>query len=539
MAEESSATNPETEEEPKKETPDGPAEEEPKKETPDGPAEEEPKKKKNSSKRKKIKPLFGRIRIPNIRVIVGAILRVLLLLLIIGGLGVFSYIGYVQISSGNADVYSDKAFYNFDEFVDSEGFLSGIKMQWNKLLNPATLNTHRSVVETNENNVDLGVDIIKFESTRGSDYFEGDTIRGIAIVKAASLSNENSLINLNCDLENYYGEILVTPKDISYFGSGRPTQTSVGCSFIEIDKISLPKLKNSLEMKFTATFEGYAIANYDVYLMERNEFERISYGLNEDPFNYYGISDSHLRPGNVMVSTTTPGPVNLAIGSSSSQPFVGSQGIGSEGEKYHFQISLTSQDRGNIKQVKKLILKVPSEIVLDEDRRICDFQFTGEYDGSYKIYSLTDHAFYNVVNRDCSADKLESAGITEHNCLKDFDTMGVILECFFEVPEYSSEWSPLVVTNFIAEVEYIYEKEKKDFIVIRRSDNSESGSPCANLNEGECKSVKGCIPNDLDEFDECISCSANYCSDYDETSCNDDYCQLDCNWISDVCEVNV
>ena len=40
MAEESSATNPETEEEPKKETPDGPAEEEPKKETPDGPAEE-------------------------------------------------------------------------------------------------------------------------------------------------------------------------------------------------------------------------------------------------------------------------------------------------------------------------------------------------------------------------------------------------------------------------------------------------------------------------------------------------------------------
>jgi hypothetical protein len=292
-------------------------------------------------------------------------------------------------------------------------------------------------------------------------------------------------------------------------------------------------------MKFTATFEGYSIANYDVYLMERGEYERISYDLGENPFNYYGISDSHLRPGNVMVSTTTPGPVNLAIGSSSSQPFVGGQSYNQENEKYHFQVSLSSQDRGNIKQVKKLTLKVPSEIILDEDRRTCDFQFSGEYDGSYKIYSLTEHAFYNIVNRDCSMDKLEGTGITTHNCLKDFDTMGVNLQCFFEVPEYSSEWSPLVVTNFIAEVEYVYEKEKKEFIIIRRSDNSEIKGACTDLEEGECKSSKGCTPDSFDEFDECISCKENYCSDYDESSCNNDYCQLECSWTESVCVADV
>ena len=469
----------------------------------------------------------------------GTILRILLALLLIAGLGIFSYIGYVQFTSGNLDIYSDETFNNLDEIVETGGFLSGIKMQWNKLLNPSTLNTHKSVVETNENNKDLGVDIIKFESTRSSDHFEGDPIRGIAVVKAASLSDEDSLINIGCELENYYGETLVTPPSISYFGNGYPIQTSVGCSFPDGDKISLPKLRNSLEMKFITTFEGYAIANYDVYLMERNEFERISYSLGENPFNYYGISDPHLRPGNVMVSTTTPGPVNLAIGSSSSQPFVGGQGINVGNEKYHFQISLTSQDKGTIKQVKKLTLKVPYEIVLDEDRRICDFQFTGEYDGNYKVYSLTEHAFYNVVNRECDEDKLKGTGITEHNCLKDFDAMGVILQCFFEIPEYSSEWSPLVATNFIAEVEYIYEKEKKEFIVVRRSENSEGEDPCTNFDEEECKSVKGCTPKDADNFDECISCKVHYCVDYDESSCVNDYCQLGCEWESDICEAVV
>ncbi len=171
-----------------------------------------------------------------------------------------------------------------------------------------------------------------------------------------------------------------------------------------------------------------------------------------------------------------------------------------------------------------------------EDRRTCDFQFSGEYDGSYKIYSLTEHAFYNLVNRDCSADKLEGTGITKYNCLKDFDTFGVNLQCFFEVPEYSSEWSPLVVTNFIAEVEYVYEKEKKEFIVVRRGDNSQIEDACAELGVPECKSIKGCTPN---ESNECTSCKENYCSDYNESSCNDDYCQLDCSWIESVCEANV
>jgi|APSaa5957512576_1039674.scaffolds.fasta_scaffold16253_2 hypothetical protein len=556
MAEESTEETSE-EESTEEESTEEPAEEESTEESTEEPtteeSEEEPTEEKNN-------PVSGKIKIPNIRVIFGSILRILLVLLIIGGLGVFSYIGYVQISSGNADVYSDKAFYNIGEITDDSGIFSQLKTQWYKLTNPESLNTHKSVVERNENNAELGVDIGAFEANKNSDYFEGETIRGTAVVTAGGLSGEESLIDVDCELENYYGEKLITPEEIRYPGNGHAIQKSVSCNFLNGDKLSLPKLKNSLELKFTAAFEGYAIANYDVYLMEAKEFERVVYGLGEDPFNYYGISDSHLRFGNVMVSTTTPGPVNLAIGSSTSQPFAGgpnpysvsgmarSDAEGNvifddsiiEGEfapeKYYLQISLTSQENGKIKKVESLTLKVPSEIVLDEDRRNCDFKFSGEYDGNYKVYTLTDHAFYNVVNKDCSEESLNGTGITEHNCLKDFDTTGVILQCFFEVPEYSSEWSPIVATNFIAETKFIYEKEKKEYIVVRRSEDSINNDPCADLVEEECKDSKGCSPHDINEFDYCVSCSENFCSDYSENACKVDYCQLDCGWNNDACE---
>ncbi len=471
------------------------------------------------------------------RVVGGHILRGLLILLVIGGVGFFSYIAYIQISSGNAEIYTDEVFNNIGEANEDAGIWSQLKSQWNKLTNPASLNTHKSVVERNEKNSELGVEILTFEANKNSDYFEGETIRGTAVVRAAGLSGEGSLIDVDCELQNYYGEKLITPEEIIYPGNGNPIQKNVGCSFLDGDKLSLPKLKNSLELKFTATFEGYAIANYDVYLMEANEFERIVYQLGEDPFNYYGISDPHLRFGNVMVSTTTPGPVNLAIGTDTSQPFAGGIGVNQENEKYYFQVSLTSQERGEIKKVESLTLKVPSEIALDEDRRNCDFQFSGEYDGNYKVYTLTDHAFYNVVNKDCSQEALEGTGITKNNCLKDFDTTGVVLQCFFEIPEYSSEWSPIVQTNFIAETKFIYEKEKKEFIVVRRDENSANNDPCASLEEEECKSSKGCAPHDINEFDYCVACSENFCSDYSsEESCSVDYCQLDCGWGNEVCE---
>jgi len=494
------------------------------------------------------------------RIVGGHFLRGLLILLIIGGVGFFSYIAYIQISSGNAGIYTDQAFNNIGEVTEGSGIWSQLKSQWNKLTNPAALNTHKSVVEKNENNAELGVDIITFEANKNSDYFEGETIRGTAVVTAAGLSGEESLIDVDCELQNYYGAKLVTPETVSYPGNGHTIQKNVGCSFLDGDRLSLPKLKNSLELKFTATFEGYAIANYDVYLMEATEFERIVYDLGKDPFNYYGISDSHLRFGNVMVSTTTPGPVNLAIGSSTSQPFVGGpkpyfvSGMArsdSEGnvvfddpilegefppEKYYLQVSLSSQENGKIKKVESLTLKVPSEISLDEDRRNCDFQFSGEYEGAYKIYELTEHAFYNIVNKDCSVEALEGTGITSNNCLKDFDTTGVILQCFFEIPEYSSEWSQIVATNFIAETHFIYEKEKKEYIVVRRSEDSTNNDPCADLVEEECKNGKGCSPHDINEFDYCVSCSENFCSDYSKESCDVDYCQLDCDLINDICE---
>jgi len=208
-------------------------------------------------------------------------------------------------------------------------------------------------------------------------------------------------------------------------------------------------------------------------------------------------------------------------------------------------VALTSQERGGkIKKVNSLKLKVPREIQLIEDRRDCDFQSTGETDGSYEIYELTEYAFNEKVNKDCSSDALDGTGMTELNCLKDFKDRGVQLQCFFRIPEYPADWGDIVLTSFVAELDYIYEKEKKTGITIRRtSTNDERVDPCSYLNTKEVCSVdQGCKPlMDGPVFDGCIACTENYCSDYNiETDCENNYCfSGNCEWVIDECRSRV
>lgn len=510
-----------------------------------------------------------KMSMPNFSTFFRYLIKGFIVIAVIGALVLLGMLIFNASRTGVLEVYTDNVVTNLDETVDQGGFFAFFKKQWDYIQDPSKINTYQSVVENNQENRNLGVKIVNFEANRQSDYFENDDVRGIAVVQAASLSDDFSEVVFGCELEDYHGSDSVKPRVVQYFGNGRVERWNVGCDF-EGNKISLSqKTLNPKDLTFTATFEAFTIAHYNVYLMERGEFERIAYDLGKSPFDYYEINEPLLGIADTMTSTTTAGPVNLAIGTDTSQPFTtkgyssisgiatqtysGLDGevettfadsdVGGEtGGSYYFQVAMSAQERdGKIKKVNSLKLKVPKEIRLIEDRRNCDFVATGEYDGGYSIYELTEYAFNEKVNKDCSSEALEGTGMTELNCMKDFKDRGVQLQCFFEIPEFSEEWGDIVKTSFVAELDYIYEKEKKESITIRRSSTSDSRvDPCSYiLKKEECEADQGCKPSiSGDSFEGCVSCTENYCSDYKtEGDCKSNYCLSgNCIWSADECK---
>ena len=472
--------------------------------------------------------------------------------------------GVNSYRSGNLEVFTDKVVNDVGENVDTEGIFGQIKNLWDDIRDPTRMQTYKSVVEDNEENRRLGVKILSFYTDRSSEYFENDDIRGVAAVQAASLSDNWSMIKFDCELEDYHGQKSVLPSDMVYFGNGFEEKANVGCTF-QGDKIALDsQTLNSKKLTFTATFDAFVISHYDVYIMEREEYERITVDLKKNPFDYYNIHEPNLGIGNSMRSTTTPGPVNLAIGTENSQPFTHWSNDESETwfvdefpelydpdpihqeRNYYFQVAMSSnfgETDGSIKSVKSLILKVPKEVQLIEDRRNCDFVSTGQSEGGYDLYTLTDYAFAEKVNKDCSVEALNGTGITENSCMKDFKNRGIQLQCFFRIPEYPQEWGNFVVTSFVAELDYVYEKHKTEYVVIRRMpDAEERGDPCGNYTLEDCKTDMGCKPIlNGNVFETCLSCTENYCSDYEtQEECETNYCLSNtCYWDVDACTVSL
>jgi len=508
-----------------------------------------------------------KINFPSFSTFFRYLIKFFLVIVVLGALTILGIFIFNSYRTGTLEVYTDNVVTSLDNTVDNEGFFGFFKRQWDYIQDPSKINTYRSVVENNEDNRNLGMKIVTFEPNRQSDYFENDDIRGVAVVQAASLSGNFSEVVFNCNLEDYHGSDSIKPRVVQYFGNGRVERWNVGCDF-EGDKVLLSqKTLNPKDLTFTATFEAFALAHYNVYIMKRSEFERIAYDLGKSPFEYYGINEPLLGIGDTMKSTTTAGPVNLAIGTETSQPFttweldrtsIGGPGryntLGEivfddssedyelTGNDYYFQVALSSQESdGKIKKVNSLRLLVPKEVQLIEDRRNCDFQATGESDGAYDVYGLTEYAFNEKVNKDCSKEALAGTGMTELNCMKDFKDRGVQLQCFFRIPEYSQDWGDIVLTSFVAELNYVYEKEKKTSITIRRTSSSDSRvDPCSYIEQKEdCESDQGCKPIIVGgTFDKCVACTENYCSDYKtEEDCKNNYCLLSvCEWDTNICK---
>jgi len=318
-------------------------------------------------------------------------------------------------------------------------------------MNPEQFNTYDSLVKENEENEDLGVEIVTFEPL--SNYFLiGDSIQLRGVIKSSSLSDEDSVAFINCELEDYYGDVIIDPEEINVPGEGRVETTDILCSF----EGGLDESSNSKKATLTVNYGFYSLATYDTYIMERSEYDYLVYDKGVDPFEEYGFSPENIKSNNIMQSVTFPGPVNLAISTNTPQPFYDEQEI-------LFIVSLKEEWAGNLWQLDDLKLKIPEEINLDEDTAFCDFVDSGEIEGNYKIYDLKQEEL-DEVNSACSPEMLENIGMSEQRCISELKTEIQFL-CKFTIlglPENQN----LLHTNIVAETNYIYEIEETTSVKI-------------------------------------------------------------------------
>ncbi len=465
-------------------------------------------------------------------VIFGYVVKGIFGLILIGIIVLIGFIIFNLARSGQLGVYTKDVVVNVDNSIDSQGLFGWFKTQWEWIKDPAKMRTYRSVVEANEENENLGVKIVSFE-VPNEKVFEGDPIVGVAVVQAASISDNTSRVKFDCELEDYNGDYTVKPDYFEYPGNGIVKRVNVMCDF-DSSNLYLPNKINAKQIKFKNIFESKTLASYDVYIMKKDKYEFINYELGKNVFDYYGISDPLLSGDGVMRSVTTAGPVNLAIGTETSQPFVYSP---EDGMEYYIQVDITPQWRGDIKYVKDLRLKVPEEIELVEDPRTCDFEFSGEYDGGYKVYHLTPYAMEHKVNVDCSQERLDEVGLSEESCVRYFRSGGIQTQCWFKVPSYPEDWSDIVRTSFVAELDYVFESTTSRFVQIYKKEGAKD-NVCESYGESRCKEVKGCEPRyNEGNFSGCVMCNVDRCEDYrSEEDCNNDYCGVgECAYVNGVC----
>ena len=223
-------------------------------------------------------------------------------------------------------------------------------------------------------------------------------------------------------------------------GDATLEREDVLCSFEAGNEID--KNIGSRRVTMSATSDIYSISSYDAYIMDTAEYDHIVYDLGQDPFVQYGIRPETLGSGNKMRSKTVPGPVNLAIFTQTPQPFT------SEDNFVVLLLTLGVREDGELKEVRELNLKVPEEIEASEDTNFCDFEFSGEYDGDYKIYKASDE----VLNR---INNVEDYGLE------------ISLQCPFSMPELSGG-DLFVQTSIIAEADYVFQIDKTTTVEIRK-----------------------------------------------------------------------
>ena len=252
--------------------------------------------------------------------------------------------------------------------------------------------------------------------------------------------------------------------------------------------------------------------------------------INDDLLTSNGIGKSRI---------SYDSPVRITFSVDQKQPF-------KEDIFYPFTVDLRKEalSKGNMNKLNKLILLAPKNIILNDDRRFCDFVETTEINGfdttQFTVYKVSD-TFLNYVNTDCSKELLKSEGITEEECESIYKEENHAV-CSFKFENIPKEQRVPNFVEFKAFAEYTFTVEKAFFVGLIPARTTVVENVCKPINnEVDCIDAKGCRPvnDELGKFISCEECplSLTVCTDYTtQSECENNHCNLgNCEWQTNRC----
>jgi hypothetical protein len=364
--------------------------------------------------------------------------------------------------AGEGEVAAETAT---DKFFAQSGLLD----IWEWVSSPekkVAQSSFESELEENSKNADLGMQILKFDQDKTKTFsdepfiVEG-TLSGMSI-------ESNKQFNVYCSLDKDSGDFEANKLyPAQLFGTSTLSRNSgeINPNFVEIFQaiceypgIFATKPITSAKARMYTIYEFDSRASYPVYILDSTILKRIRYVEKTDPFTSFGIIEPTLNNQGVLSSTTTAGPIDLAIGIPTAQPLT-------SGTEYSIVVELgigTSQ-YGNVQKLEKLELDMPSYLKLIQEstsltKSSCDFEYTGPSSemAGWDSYTLSTEKMERI-NQDCSEEAVLTSAMTREDCI-DFYKSSAEFRCRLKVDLPQDLLPQTMERDFIrAYAKYVYE----------------------------------------------------------------------------------
>ena len=359
---------------------------------------------------------------------------------------------YFALSGGLAGSLATEAETGLEETGAGRTAVGFFKDIFEVIVNPekavARAGTFETTVRDNKDKEELGVflDDLTFNA-KSKAFEEGRKIVGRASLKSESLL-DTATVRVGCDIKGYtatkpniilsgsgvtsaftaisgtaslFDGINKDYKEIIVF-KGRPSINSVLCEYKE--GILLSDIKEAFFESADRTLAALKFSIIAAYDFKTEAFSRAYYMDNkalesillqgEDPFKKFSIKDPLIQKDGIVKSENTAGPISLFIASPDAQPFT-------EENTYFLEIGLKSAGvkwKGDLRQLNKLEVHIPNEILIDEEN--CDLERANEdYNdeaGLFEVYNLKQEHIERI-NKVCSETAEEGAGVFGSTCL--------------------------------------------------------------------------------------------------------------------------
>ena len=301
----------------------------------------------------------------------------------------------------------------------------------------------------------IGVEIKNFGADNRFNANHPIIVKGDLIV--ANLGEKESSANFNCEMEGYgsVNSLADEVKPETMIIPGYPEKSSEKITCIFEEGLNPEKKLDTREIKLIASFdEFYSTTDYELYFIHPStyyELDRDGDGSPDDnPFKTYGWSMDHVnRITNVVGSVSSPGPVQVRVGTETPQP------LKTDSEDLYFEVIVKSNEKANLKKVNELKIYIPSEsIYIDEAESLfCEFEFL-ESSGKYNVY-VPKESVYERLNEEC---------VTK-SCYQDKEK--IIFGCYFSVNDfldYGTQQDEIKV-----EMDYAFELISESSVTVRQS----------------------------------------------------------------------